>query len=80
MTDGNTDTIKEAVESFIQTTMKEAVLSEGMPRTADDTKDAYATVDLLRALAAKLERVTQAIECLVGPDWEAMWLSDEVDL
>ena len=44
----------EAVERFIQTTMKEAVLSEGMPRNADDTKDAYATVSLLRALSARI--------------------------
>ena len=49
-----TDITPEAVERFIQTTMKEAVLSEGMPRNADDTKDAYATVSLLRALSARI--------------------------
>ena len=49
-----TDITPEAVERFIQTTMKEAVLSEGMPRNADDTKDAYATVSLLRALSARV--------------------------
>ena len=49
-----TDITPEAVERFIQTTMKEAVLSGGMPRNADDTKDAYATVSLLRALSARI--------------------------
>jgi len=48
------DITPEAVERFIQTTMKEAVMSEGMPRNADDTKDAYATVSLLRALSARI--------------------------
>lgn len=50
------DITPEAVEAFIQSTLKEAVLSEGMPRNADDTKDAYATVALLRALRSKLSR------------------------
>jgi hypothetical protein len=52
------DTTKDAVERFIQTTLKEAILSEGMPRNADDTADAYATVNLLRALSAQLATVT----------------------
>jgi len=64
-----TDITPEAVERFIQTTMKEAVLSGGMPRNADDTKDAYATVTLLRALSARIAELEernkrQALELL----------------
>jgi hypothetical protein len=49
------DTRKEAVEAFIQTTLKDHVLSEGMPRTSVDTQDAYAVVELLRSFLEKVE-------------------------
>ena len=60
------DITPDAVERFIQTTMKEAVLSEGMPRNADDTKDAYATVSLLRALSARIAKLEAAISEEIG--------------
>ena len=49
------DARKEVVEAFIQATLKDHVLAEGMPRTSVDTQDAYQTVGLLRALCAKVE-------------------------
>jgi len=52
------DTSKDAVENFIQTVLKEAVLNEGLPRSSEDTEDTYETVALLRALTAKLVKVT----------------------
>jgi hypothetical protein len=55
---GMSDTSKDAVENFIQTVLKEAVLSEGLPRSSEDTEDTYKTVALLRALTAKLVKVT----------------------
>jgi hypothetical protein len=47
------DTSKEAVEKFIQGPLKDAVLSEGLPTTSEDTSDVYRTVELLRALSAE---------------------------
>lgn len=49
------DTQKEAVEAFIQSTLKDHVLSEGMPRTRVDTQDAYAVAELLRSFLEKVE-------------------------
>ena len=60
-----TDISKEAVESFIQDTVKEWVLSEGLPRNADDTKDAYRTVTLLRAMSAHIAEQDAKIAKLV---------------
>jgi hypothetical protein len=62
------DTTTGAVEAFIQSAMKEAVLSEGMPRTKEDTADAYKAVDMLRALAAERDKLAgqlaEAVGCL----------------
>ena len=54
------DTSKEAVEKFIQGPIKDAVLSEGLPTTSEDTSDVYRTVELLRALSAERDAARDA--------------------
>lgn len=68
-----TDITPEAVEAFIQTTLKEAVLPEGLPRNADDTKDAYATVALLRAQAARIAELEKFRNRLLNEKLSGEW-------
>ena len=63
-----TDTSAEAVEELIQGPIKKGILSEGLPRTNEDTEVGYQTVDLIRALAAERnewEDRAERVECLL---------------
>ena len=51
-----TDASREAVERHIHGPLRDAVLSEGRPRTVEDIQGRYATVGLLRALLARAEK------------------------
>ena len=57
-----TDTSTDAVEVFIQTVLKEAVLSEGLPRNAEDTQDVYKIIDLLRGLTNERDALRQELD------------------
>lgn len=74
------DTTTEAVERFIQGPIKEAVLSEGLPRNSDDTKDAYATVDLLRALTADLFAAAEARAASAAQEARAAALEEAAEV